>query len=131
MASTSPLHDSVPVYRRAQRAWVCSPFRVALLQAMQFQGIPLGKISGLAGVQAGYTQRPLPEMLADQELMWLIQVGLLRREVDGQGITDSYRLAPLGRQLLQDLEKGEIPEGIPASWIDHLQNLLTRWQLLP
>ncbi|MEN9231900.1 MAG: hypothetical protein Q6L68_13425 [Thermostichus sp. DG02_5_bins_236] len=131
MASTSPPNDSVPVYRRAQRAWVCSPFRVALLQAMQFQGIPLGKISGLAGVQARYTQRPLPEMLADQELMWLIQVGLLRREVDGQGITDSYRLAPLGRQLLQDLEKGETCGRTAASWADHLQNILTRWQLLP
>ncbi|MCF2972090.1 hypothetical protein L1047_12875 [Synechococcus sp. Nb3U1] len=121
------LNDSV--YRRARRAWACSPFRLPLLRAMSAQGIPLGKISGLSGVQVGYTQRPLPEMRADQELMWLIQVGLLRREVDGQGITDSYRLAPLGRQLLQDLEKGETHGGIPASWADHLQNLLTRWQL--
>ncbi|MGY2767121.1 hypothetical protein ACVWXW_002538 [Thermostichus sp. MS-CIW-30] len=65
------------------------------------------------------------------ELMWLIQVGLLRREVDGQGITDRYRLAPLGRQLLQDLERDETFAGISASWADHLQNRLTRWRLLP
>ncbi|MEN9223280.1 MAG: hypothetical protein Q6M04_12670 [Thermostichus sp. BF3_bins_97] len=120
------LNDSV--YRRAQRAWACSPFRLALLQAMRTQGIPLGGISGLAGFQAGYTQRPLAEMRADQELMWLIQVGLLRRDVDGQGLTDSYRLAPLGRQLLQDLEQDETHAGIPASWADHLQNALTRWR---
>ncbi len=125
-------NDSVSVYRRAQRAWVCSPFQLVLLQALDVQGIPLAKISGWAGVQAGYTQRPLPEMRADQELMWLIQVGLLRREVDGQGITDSYRLAPLGRQLLQDLELQALERNeIPASWADHLRNTLTRWRLLP
>ncbi|MEN9224076.1 MAG: hypothetical protein Q6L60_03525 [Thermostichus sp. HHBFW_bins_43] len=118
------------VYRRAQRAWVCSPFQLALLRAMSAQGIPLGKICGLRGFQAGYTQRPLPETRADRELMWLIQVGLLRREVDGQGITDSYRLAPLGRQLLQSLEQNETHAGIPASWADHLQNALTRWRLI-
>ena len=125
------VHDSASVYRRAWRAWICSPFRLPLLQAMSAEGIPPAKIAGWAGVQAGYTRRPLSEMRADQELMWLIQVGLLRREVDGQGITDRYRLAPLGRQLLQDLERDEAFAGISASWADHLQNRLTRWRLLP
>ncbi len=88
------------VQDRARRAWCCSPFTTALLAAMRNQGIGLSQIVGEIGYRSGYTQLPLSEVRAEAELMWLIQVGLLRREVDGQGITDSYRLAPLGRQLL-------------------------------
>lgn len=57
--------------------------------------------------------------------MWLIQVGVLRREVDGQGITDSYRLAPLGRQLLET----EILAKTTGSLWDWLTDRLTRWGL--
>ncbi|ABX09167.1 Npun_F0494 family protein [Prochlorococcus marinus] len=31
---------------------------------------------------------------------WLIILGVLRREVDGQGLTSKVRLTPLGRQIL-------------------------------
>jgi hypothetical protein len=64
------------------------------------------------------------------ELGWLIQVGLLRREVDGQGITDSFRLTPLGRQLVERAEaqgKG-LPEATAEKW---LLNALNRWLRLP
>ncbi len=33
--------------------------------------------------------------------LWLIKVGVLRREVDGQGLTSSIRLTPLGREILE------------------------------
>ena len=32
---------------------------------------------------------------------WLIKIGVLRREVDGQGLTSLIRLTPLGRELLE------------------------------
>jgi len=32
---------------------------------------------------------------------WLIIIGVLRREVDGQGLTSKVRLTPLGRQIIQ------------------------------
>ena len=32
---------------------------------------------------------------------WLITLGILRREVDGQGLTSKIRLTPLGRQILE------------------------------
>ncbi len=32
---------------------------------------------------------------------WLIKIGVLRREVDGQGLTSRVRLTPLGRQILE------------------------------
>lgn len=96
---------------------------------MRWQGVSLGTIAGARGVQSGYTRRALPELVADNELGWLIQVGLLRREVDGQGLTDSFRLTPLGRQLVETWEShGGI--GSPT-WGDRLLNILTRWFRVP
>ncbi len=109
---------------RARRAWRCSPFRWLLFKDLQERGVPLAQIWGKRGYQAGYTVRPLSEDQADQELMWLIQVGVLRREVDGQGITDSYRLAPLGRQLLEQLDPDASSQ---PSFADRLQNQLSQW----
>ena len=37
----------------------------------------------------------------EADFRWLITVGVLRREVDGQGLTAKIRLTPLGRQLLE------------------------------
>ncbi|NES83035.1 MAG: hypothetical protein F6K10_17415, partial [Moorea sp. SIO2B7] len=91
--------------------------------------ISLQRIAGKTGIEQGYTQKLLPEQRAESELMWLIKVGLLRREVDGQGITDSFRLTPLGRQLVQVWEKsGCLPT---PSWLDRIYNTLNLWLRLP
>jgi hypothetical protein len=57
---------------------------------------------------------------------WLIQVGMLRREVDGQGLTDSFRLTPLGLQLIEKWEAagGELAAVSP---IDRAKNFANRW----
>lgn len=92
---------------------------------MRSQGIPLPTIAGPAGVTQHYTRQPLSEQKAESDLLWLIDVGLLRREVDGQGLTDSFRLTPLGQQLLQRWQQQQrLP--IP-SLVDHWHNLCNRW----
>lgn len=110
---------------RAWRAWRCSPFQKLLVQDLMQRGVSLAQISGQRGYQTGYTLRPLSEDTADRELMWLIQVGLLRREVDGQGITDSYRLAPLGYQILSQMTEPETQ--LPPTLQERLLDGLTRW----
>lgn len=96
---------------------------------MQREGVSLRAIAHQAGVKHQYTQRPLPELVAENHLLWLMQVGLLRREVDGQGLTDSFRITPLGRQLLQRWQQGgTLPA--PSVWM-RIRNLLTRWLRLP
>lgn len=115
---------------RAKRAWWCSPFRLKLLIDVQLHSVSLRQIIYDAGMHQGYTQRPLSEMAAESELMWLIAVGLLRREVDGQGLTDSFRLTPLGRQLIQALEAEGFPD-LPPRFQDHIYNSLNRWLRLP
>jgi hypothetical protein len=45
-------------------------------------------------------------------------LGVLRREVDGQGLTERVRLTPMGRDLLLDWP-GEIPRAPLAERITH------------
>lgn len=111
--------------QRASRALRCSPLRLQLFRAMLQDSIPLPQIADRSGVDRLYTYRLLSENRVERELLWLIQVGLLRREVDGQGITDSFRLTPLGRQIVGNWQaQTEIPKPI---WSDCLRNTLLRW----
>jgi hypothetical protein len=113
---------------RAERALKCSPFNIVLFTAMCEQSIPLGAIAMDNGIKHGYTQRPLSELACDDALGWLIQVGVLRREVDGQGITDGFRLTPLGHQLLEIYSGENWPS---PSWSDRLYNAVIYWFRLP
>ena len=108
----------------------CLPFQLPLFATMHSKSVSLCAIAEKEGVEKHYTKRPLSELAVESDLMWLIQVGILRREVDGQGITDSFRLTPLGRQLL---EKWESQGGLfpPPSFLDRLYNALSRWLRLP
>ncbi|MEM8778419.1 MAG: Npun_F0494 family protein [Cyanobacteria bacterium P01_G01_bin.49] len=127
-SSTHPLNFAYTsnTLRRAERALCCAPFQLALFLAVKTQSVPLPNIAGETGVQQGYTFNPLSEQRVEKDLMWLIQVGLLRREVDGQGITDSFRLTPLGRQLVAKWKKngGIFPQ---PSWWEGLINQFIRW----
>ena len=121
----------VPTYTaqalaRADRAFLCSPFLLLFLSQMQISSISLQDITGATGVDRGYTKKSLGELTAEAAVLWLIQVGLVRREVDGQGITDGFRLTLLGRQILGNYQnKGQ---DLPCpSWLDLLKNFFSRW----
>lgn len=116
---------------RADRAMRCAPFRHGLFRLMAQQSVGLTAIAGNLGVENGYTNRPLTELRAESELLWLIQVGLLRREVDGQGLTDSFRVTPLGRQLVSQWDAVEGRRQYQPGWLDHLYNALARWLRFP
>jgi hypothetical protein len=114
---------------RAERAVRCTPFRLALFATMRRQSVDLRTIAGQAGMQAGYVDQALSELTAEKLLLWLIQVGVLRREVDGQGLTNSFRLTPLGHQLVEQWQHQDV---LPAAtWRDRLYNFLNRWLRLP
>ena len=116
--------------QRAKRALSCSSFRLKLFQDMRNQSVPIGQIAEPAGVELGYAKQAKSEPQTENELVWLINVGLLRREVDGQGLTDSFRLTPLGRQIVNLWEQSE--NEIPiASTKERVFNWLTRWIKYP
>ncbi len=92
---------------------------------MRLQGVSLPQIAGRSGVSLRYTVKALSEQAAERSLLWLIQVGLLRREVDGQGLTNSFRLTPLGRLLVEQWqEQGDRFRRV--SWTDRLWELIRR-----
>lgn len=97
---------------------------------MRWESVSVPKLAGDLGVTSGYTRYPLSELSVETATNWLIQVGMLRREVDGQGLTDSFRLTPLGLELVEKWEAvaGGLP---PASPIDRLKNWIARWFRLP
>ncbi|WP_072621660.1 Npun_F0494 family protein [Spirulina major] len=130
MTSSSSIRYSARICDRAARALRCSPFTLALLLAIRTTSVALDALAGTAGVTQAYTRTPLTEWQAESQMMWLIQVGLVRREVDGQGITDSFRLTPLGWQLTQAWS--DSAQGIPpATWGDRFLNWIHRWFRLP
>ena len=110
--------------KRASSALSCSPFKLKLFVAMQNSSIPLPTIADERGLENNYTKYAIAENRAESALVWLINVGLLRREVDGQGLTDSFRLTPLGRQIIARWKDGEIPQ---PTIKDRLLNWLNRW----
>jgi len=97
---------------------------------MMQKSIPLPLIAGNSGLNLGYTKKKLPEIIIDSELGWLIQIGLLRREVDGQGLTDSFRLTPLGRMIIDEHLKYSTDFPLPSIW-QKTSNFFTRWVRIP
>jgi hypothetical protein len=129
-ANTGAITYAPETLMRAERALRCGPFRLKLLMDMRSQSVSIRDVTDDRGITRGYTRHPLSELTAENELMWLIAVGLLRREVDGQGLTDSFRLTPLGRHLLQKFESLGFPE-LSSSPRDHIYNSLSRWLRVP
>lgn len=107
---------------------MCSPFHLRLFETMRSRSVASKEIALQSGVEHGYTKRPLSELAAENALLWLIQVGVLRREVDGQGITDGFRLTPLGRQVVEQYQGSSLRN---PSWLDRVYNALSRWFRLP
>jgi len=107
---------------RALRALRCSVITDFALAQMIKDSIPLADFVGAEGVRLGYTRRSVGELGAEDDLMWLIRVGVLRREVDGQGITDRFRLTPMGQSLIRNLDR--TPEYPWESGLDWLMRRL-------
>lgn len=128
--STNSLSYSQKTIERAQRSLRVSPFRMLLFTTMRSRSVDFQEITGVNGNKNQFTKRQLSELITDNSLLWLIQVGVLRREVDGQGITNSFRLTPLGHEIIEELstEGEEIPA---ASWRDRIYQFFTRWLRLP
>lgn len=130
MTSSSSLPVRPKTLSRAQRAVRCAPFYMTLLAAMRTDSVSLRAISDDRGMLNGYTRQPLSDIAADNHLGWLMAVGIVRREVDGQGLTDSFRLTPIGRQLVEQWESAGRPDST-GSLVDYVLNTKNRWLRLP
>jgi hypothetical protein len=127
LSQQSPKIDyPIKTLRRAELALKDSPFCLVLFVAMGLGSVPLPLMANQSGLMKGYTEKFLSERRVEVELTWLIQVGLLRREVDGQGITDSFRLTPLGKYLVEQW-KSQGPLWKKITLGQRLINRCRRW----
>ncbi|MBD2175423.1 hypothetical protein H6F42_00655 [Pseudanabaena sp. FACHB-1998] len=115
------------ILQRAEIALRCAPFTVKLFADMAKLGVNLRAIAGNEGIKNQYLTSSSSLIITENALLWLIQVGVLRREVDGQGITDSFRLTPMGHLLL-DRWQNDLRFPI-ASFSDRLQNFWAQIQI--
>jgi hypothetical protein len=98
--------DSVAL-ERACRSLRSLPFRRAFFEEVSQQPISSTELCRRPDWES-LVFAPFGVERAEAHFNWLIRLGVLRREVDGQGLTERVRLTPLGRQVLAHWS-GEIP----------------------
>jgi hypothetical protein len=93
--------------QRAATSLRCLPFRRAFYEEVSGQPISSGELCRREDWQR-LVFAPFGPERAEAHFTWLIRLGVLRREVDGQGLTERVRLTPMSREVLARWP-GEIP----------------------
>jgi hypothetical protein len=93
--------------QRAAGALRCLPFRRAFYEEVDGKAISAQELCSRSDWSA-LVFAPFGAERAEDHFHWLIRLGVLRREVDGQGLTERVRLTPMGRALLRTWP-GEVP----------------------
>ena len=109
--------------KRAALALRCLPFRRAFYDEVSDRALSSTALCSRNDASR-LCRRNLTPDRAEADWIWLIQLGVLRREVDGQGLTERVRLTPMGRELLAKWP-GEIPT---PSGFDRLLHGWHRWR---
>jgi len=78
----------------------CLPFKLAFYQQLESGAFSSSQLHARSDWQR-LCRRRLGSRRCEDLFIWLIQLGVLRREVDGQGLTERVRLTPLGREVLE------------------------------
>ena len=89
------------IQKRSCRAIRCLPFNSSFYNAIQKDGITAKKvfIEKDKYVANGFVWFKNADQV-ERSFCWLITIGILRREVDGQGLTAKVRITPLGKEIL-------------------------------
>lgn len=94
-------------FERASRALRCLPFRKKFFEEITHKAMGSKDLCRNVNWEQ-YVFAPFGVERAESHFRWLIRLGVLRREVDGQGLTDRVRITPLGVEVTNQWEK-EIP----------------------
>ena len=97
------------MHAKARQALRCLPFQRSLYNNLEQIALSSAELVALPDWPS-QTRHRLNARETEDLLIWLIQLGVLRREVDGQGLTERVRLTPLGREVLTPW-----PETIPSA----------------
>jgi len=94
-------------FERAARAIRCLPFKKRFYQEINKKAISSKDLCDMVNWE-DYVFAPFGVERAESHFRWMIKLGILRREVDGQGLTDRVRTTPLGLEITNRWKK-EIP----------------------
>jgi hypothetical protein len=104
-------------WARASSALRCLPFRRAFYERVGVDAISSAELCRRSDWRS-LCFLPMGVERAEAHFIWLIRLGVLRREVDGQGLTERVRLTPFGRELLQQWP-AELPRASLSERIHH------------
>ena len=90
------------IFRRAKKGIRNCPFNLFLFQSLQKESL---SAQDVFENKSNYLSKEYmfinSSLLIENEFLKLIKIGVLRREVDGQGLTSKVRITPIGRQVLE------------------------------
>ena len=91
------------IFRRAKKGIRNCPFNLFLFQSLQKESLSAQDVFENKSKYLGQDFMFINSSLfIENEFLKLIRIGVLRREVDGQGLTSKVRITPIGRQVLEN-----------------------------
>ena len=91
------------IFRRAKKGIRNCPFNLFLFQSLQKGSL---SAQNVFEHKSKYLNQEFmfirSSLFIENEFLRLIKIGVLRREVDGQGLTSKVRITPIGRQVLEN-----------------------------
>ena len=92
------------IFRRAKKGIISRPFNLFLFQSLLDGSLSADNVflnkSKYLYQEFMYIRSSL---FIENEFLRLIKIGVLRREVDGQGLTSKVRITPIGRKVLESI----------------------------
>tara|TARA_Y100001968_G_scaffold97499_1_gene87470 strand:- start:353 stop:727 length:375 start_codon:yes stop_codon:yes gene_type:complete len=91
------------IFRRAKKGLKNCPFNLFLFQSLQEGSLSAQNVfenkANYLNKEFMFINSPL---FIENEFLKLIKLGVLRREVDGQGLTSKVRITPIGRHVIEN-----------------------------
>ena len=90
------------IFRRAKKGMRNCPFNLFLFESLQSGSL---SAQNVFENKSKYLNQEFmfinSSLFIENEFLKLIKIGVLRREVDGQGLTSKIRITPIGRKVLE------------------------------
>ena len=90
------------IFRRAKKGIRNCPFNLFLFQSLKKESLSAQDVfenkSRYLSQEFMFIKNSL---FIENEFLKLIKIGVLRREVDGQGLTSKVRITPTGREVIE------------------------------
>ena len=90
------------IFRRAKKGIRNCPFNLFLFQSLKKESLSAQDVfenkSKYLSQEFMFIKNSL---FIENEFLKLIKIGVLRREVDGQGLTSKVRITPTGREVIE------------------------------